>query len=111
MGNVSGLFVATEEDVKAAIGQEIYFGEILGKHSEIYGTLEEKEVTKVALDSTTVAKVAEILGTTWSGYNPLAYVRRECAKCAERGTMDEFGFKKVGAEWLCANCHPVGSSS
>lgn len=27
--------------VESVIGNEVYFGEILGKHSEVYGTLEE----------------------------------------------------------------------
>lgn len=73
-GSVEGLFVATEDEVKRAIGKNVYLGEILGKHSEVYGTLEEGEITKVDLDSETVERVAKILGETWSGRNPLGYV-------------------------------------
>jgi hypothetical protein len=73
-GEVEGLFVATEDEVNAVIGQGVYFGEILGKHSEVRGTIDEGEITKVNLDTETVEKVSKILGSTWSGYNPLEYL-------------------------------------
>lgn len=73
-GDVEGLFVATENEVKDLIGKEVYFGEILGKHSEVYGAIEEGEITKLDLDSETVEKVTKLLGDTWSGYNPLQYL-------------------------------------
>lgn len=34
-GDLSGLFVATQEEVDGAEGKLIYFGEVLGKHSHI----------------------------------------------------------------------------
>jgi hypothetical protein len=73
-GNVEGLFVATEKEIEELVGKEIYFGEILGKHSEIYGTIEKGEITKVDLDSETVEKVVKVLGNTWGGYNPFDYL-------------------------------------
>ncbi|MCY8191458.1 hypothetical protein MOC62_07540 [Bacillus spizizenii] len=73
-GDVEGLFVATEEEVFNLIGKEVYFGEINGKHSEVYGEIEEGEIEKVAIDPETVATVSAVLGDTWSGYNPLHYV-------------------------------------
>ena len=73
-GEVEGLFVATEEEVNGIIGKEVYFGEILGKHSEVYGTIEESEITKIHLDFETVKKVTALLGETWSGYNPFDYI-------------------------------------
>jgi len=39
MGEVSGMFIADKDDIKKIIGTEIYFGEILGKHS-VYGRLD-----------------------------------------------------------------------
>ncbi len=47
MGFVEGLFVATEEEIKDAIDKEVYFGEILGKHSEVYGTLEQGDLKAI----------------------------------------------------------------
>lgn len=72
-GEVEGIFVATESEVFNIIGKEVYFGEILGKHSEIYGTIEKGEIEKIELDSETVEKVSKILGDTWCGYNPFDY--------------------------------------
>lgn len=77
LGSVDGLFVATEDEIRNALGKRVYFGEILGKHSEVYGDLEEGDLEKVDLDSETVEKVMALLGTTWSGYNPLAYMEEE----------------------------------
>lgn len=76
-GEVSSLFVATENEVSGLIGKDIYFGEILGKHSEVSGTIEEGEVQKVEIDPETVEKVAALLGDTWSGYNPIVYLEDE----------------------------------
>lgn len=73
-GEVEGLFVATEEEVNGIIGKEVYFGEILGKHSEVYGTIEDGEISKINLDCETVEKVTALLGKTWSGYNPIEYI-------------------------------------
>jgi hypothetical protein len=76
-GGVEGLFVATDDEVKAVIGKRVYFGEILGKHSDVYGTLEANDMAKMGLDSETVEKVTALLGETWSGYNPLQYLSEE----------------------------------
>jgi len=83
-GEVEGLFKATEEEINRAIGQQVYFGEILGKHSEVYGTLDEGDITLVSDDSLIVSNSAE------SGYNPLNYVRFICSVCGERLSIEEF---------------------
>jgi hypothetical protein len=93
-GEVEGIFVATESEVKEVIGMDVYFGEILGKHSEVTGTIEEKEITKIDLDSETVTKVTNILGGTWFGYNPLNYVGRECSKCGDSYLPYDWNFEK-----------------
>lgn len=77
MGDVDGMFFAEEEDVKNAIGKEVYFGEILGKHSDIYGTLEDGEIEEIELSATTLKEMYEILGTNISGYNPLEYLSED----------------------------------
>lgn len=70
-GEVEGLFKATREEVENATGKDVYFGEILGKHSEVYGTLEEGEITLESDDSLVVLNAIE------SGYNPLEYLEEE----------------------------------
>jgi hypothetical protein len=76
MGEVTGLFVADEKDVEKAIGSSVYFGEILGKHSEIYGTLEEKDVVVKSDDQDFITKFVAIVGNR-VGYNPLDYIRED----------------------------------
>lgn len=75
MGEVEGLFVAEKSEVIASIGSEVYFGEILGKHSEIYGTLEVKDLTIKSEDQEKIQWLIEIMGgMTISGYNPLEHI-------------------------------------
>lgn len=50
MGTVQGRFISTEEDVDCAVGSQIYFGEILGKHSQVYGTFNWDDVVGVTDD-------------------------------------------------------------
>ena len=68
-GDVEGVFKATKEEVENAIGKEVYFGEILGKHSEVYGTLEDGECELISDDP------IYVMNAVGSGYNPLNYIR------------------------------------
>jgi len=99
-GEISGLFVDTEKKVHSCLGKDVYFGEILGKHSEVYGVIEPGEITKVDLDSETVEKVAKILGDTWSGYNPLQYIKIKCPKCGDKVRGWEFDEELN----MCSDC-------
>ncbi|NOU98447.1 hypothetical protein [Paenibacillus planticolens] len=76
-GDLEGLFVATEAEVSELAGKSAWFGEVLGKHSEVYGTLKEEYFSKVDLDVETVLKVAAVLGRTWSGFDPRYYISEE----------------------------------
>ena len=74
MGELNGLFVAEESEVEKLLGQEIYFGEVLGKHSEIYGELEGDDLTVKSDDQDFINKLVNVIGsTTISGYNPFDY--------------------------------------
>jgi len=75
MGVVEGVFIATQREIDDAIGKEVYFGGILGKHSEVYGTLEEGQVKEIT-SSQEVVKVVEEFGLS-SGYNPLCYIEEK----------------------------------
>jgi len=74
-GEVTSVFVATEEEVANAIGSYVYFGEILGKHSEVHGMLEEEHVTFVTDEPAFVNLFLKHDLTT--GYNPLDYISGE----------------------------------
>ena len=99
-GTLESLFVATEQEIKDIIGKEANFGEVLGKHSEVYGTIEKGEIAKVDLDPETVEKVARILGDTWSGRNPMHYIHYKCSECGCSYHEDEFNKEKN----LCEYC-------
>lgn len=75
MGSLEGVFVADTDDVKKLIdsGTEIYFGEVLGKHSEIMGVIEDKHLVKVTDDE----KFIELFETyeLENGYNPFEYIQ------------------------------------
>ncbi len=77
MGDLDSIFVAEKEDVKALIGKNLYFGEVLGKHSEICGILEEEEVALITDDENVVKCVEDYSLNT--GLNPLHYYT--CNEC------------------------------
>ena len=74
-GSLEGLFIATQEEVDKAIGKYMYFGEVLGKHSEVEGNLEAHEITLVADDQEKIEWLESILGSCVSGFNPLEYIQ------------------------------------
>lgn len=77
MGDVEGLFIAEESEVDSAIGSQVRFGEILGKHSDISGTLSSVDLKVISDEQDRIDWLLGIIGPTVSGYNPLEYVRQE----------------------------------
>jgi len=78
MGDVEGLFIAEKEAVEKLIGKEISFGEILGKHSDVFGTLDSGDLEIKSDDQEFIAKFESIMGCgTISGYNPLDYYEED----------------------------------
>lgn len=73
MGDLEGLFIAEEQDVKNIIGKSIYFGEVLGKHSEVEDEMTEDMFEAIDIPESVIAILEEKLGTTISGYNPLDF--------------------------------------
>ena len=72
--DVEGLFVEDSDVVENAIGSDVYFGEICGKHSDVYGTLDEEDLTVVSEDQEKINWLVDILGRSISGYNPFDYI-------------------------------------
>lgn len=74
-GVVTGLFICDKQDLEKIEGKEVYFGEILGKHSEISGTISADDFVIKTEDQEFIQKFIEIIGDgTISGYNPFDYV-------------------------------------
>jgi len=72
-GVLAGIFVTEKEVIEYLIssGIEVYFGEVLGKHSEVFGPVEENEITMVTDDPKVITMFQEF--NLSSGYNPLDY--------------------------------------
>jgi hypothetical protein len=78
MGEVGGTFIADSNLVDKAIGKQVYFGEILGKHSEVYGKLDESDLVLKTQDQGFIAKFEDIMGEGYStSYNPLDYIETD----------------------------------
>lgn len=74
MGDIDGLFVTTQEELSSWYNRYIYFGEVLGKHSDIYGTIEPEDFTVKSDDQDVIAKIEELLGEHLSGFYPGDYI-------------------------------------
>ena len=74
-GSVEGLFVEDSEVVEKHIGSDVYFGEILGKHSEVEGTLDREDLEIVTDDQEKIQWLISLMGYSLSGYNPMSYIR------------------------------------
>uniref|UniRef100_A0AAU8HZ69 YopX protein domain-containing protein n=1 Tax=Rhizobium phage IG49 TaxID=3129228 RepID=A0AAU8HZ69_9CAUD len=74
-GDIDGIFSAEENEVKEAIGKNVNFGEALGKHSEVYGVIEEGEIVLVT-DDVDAVRIFDTYGFG-NGYNPLHYIRSD----------------------------------
>jgi helix-turn-helix protein len=78
-GDISGLFLADQKEVDDIIDEYIYFGEVLGKHSQVEGFIRDKDITKIEIPS----DVINILYNTFNkkticGYNPIEYYVNNC---------------------------------
>ena len=76
MGSIESIFLATQEEIDEAIGCEVYFGEVLGKHSEIAGTLKKEDVTVITDNAEVVGIVRDHL-SGGVGLNPLDHIEDE----------------------------------
>ncbi len=77
MGDLQGLFVCTEDELKAAMGESVYWGEVLGKHSEIDHDLSDDDITIKSEDQDFIAKLVDLLGTDISGFNPVSKIQEQ----------------------------------
>jgi len=77
MGTLSGLFVTTQEEIDNIIGKEVYFGEVLGKHSEIQGEITAEDFKVKSDDQAFIDKLVEVLGEHISGYSPFDYIEED----------------------------------
>lgn len=69
MGNLEGIFTAKKKDVEWLLNcpYEVYFGEVLGKHSEVYFEIQENHLKMISDDP------KEVKSCRKSGFNPFNY--------------------------------------
>lgn len=79
MGSLKGRFLATPEEVKAIIGKYVVFGEVLGKHSDISGEIEENEIKLITDNQEFLSMVKKLNIDLESGIDPISnYTCPEC---------------------------------
>ncbi len=76
-GNISGIFVAEIDLVQRSNGKKVYFGEALGKHSNVEGNLRLSDFTLLSSEPADI-EVFERLDLE-CGYNPFNYT--VCSRC------------------------------
>jgi hypothetical protein len=70
-GILDGLFFDDCRLIETLKGNDVYFGEVLGKHSEITYELRTEDFECIELDFDTLKMLYETLGQTASGFNPI----------------------------------------
>jgi hypothetical protein len=73
-GDLEGLFIADESEVNKIIGKSIYFGDVLGKYSDVHGYLREKDFKIIDINEQTIRMFKKLVGTNICGHNPLDYI-------------------------------------
>lgn len=77
-GSLEGMFICEKADLEKLYGKTVYFGEVLGKHSEVEVDMSEECLTVKTDDQDFIAKFIEIMGDgTISGYNPFDYIEED----------------------------------
>jgi hypothetical protein len=74
-GTIEGLFFASEEEVQALFGEEVYFGEVLGKHSDVVLGITPEQISKEEIPEEVSQGMFHHFGETVSGYNPCQILR------------------------------------
>lgn len=104
-GDVEGVFIADEQEVKDIIGETISFGEILGKHSDIVGIMEQGDITELDVSENTIKELRKVIGMTISGYNPLYYISYKCSDCeALYGAYEVDWYVNDNGDKYCEYC-------
>lgn len=75
LGELTGIFIATEKELKKLIGKKFYFYEKLGKHSEVWGSYKGTEWELVTQEPEMI-KGFEKYNLTF-GINPFDYLSEQ----------------------------------
>lgn len=95
MGDLSGIFVSTTEELAKLKGKRVVFGEVLGKHSDIDYSIKVKDFEIVSENAEEIA-FFERLGLS-NGFNPLEW-RREQEREQKEARREERKAAKAAKE-------------
>lgn len=75
MGSLEGVFIVDKDefDLAVKLNPQVYFGEVLGKHSEVYCDFNDISFEVKAKDPEKIALLVE-MGVLGSGHNPFEYL-------------------------------------
>jgi len=71
-GSLHGLFMADGSEVSSSFGKTAYFGEVLGKHSDVCCKLSEGDIELITEEPSEVSMFDNL--NVCFGYNPLEYI-------------------------------------
>lgn len=74
---IQSKFLGTADDLKnlkALVGREIGFGEYSGKHSEVFGTLEEADIVALPISENDANVILKHIGAHISGENFFSFI-------------------------------------
>lgn len=74
-GCLEAVFVANKDKVTSALGKYVYFGEVLGKHSQVHGELDADDFEMLTDDAAMVELFEKHRLAT--GHNPLEFLQEE----------------------------------
>lgn len=75
MGDLDGIFGATDAEIKELSGKVVNFGEVLGKHSDIRYTIDPKDFECVSTKKSEIAFFLRL--NLSSGWDPIAQYRQQ----------------------------------
>jgi hypothetical protein len=90
MGDLDGMFVCDKADLEKLYGKTVYFGEVLGKHSDVEIEVDEGCFEIKTEDQEFIAKFIEIMGDgTISGYSPFDYIDEDMLTDADENDDED----------------------
>lgn len=109
MGSLEGIFVADPDRVRQLVesGEDVYFGEVLGKHSRIIGPVFDDDLTFVTDDEAIVALFETYSMAT--GFDPFDYFENETEDDFEESVSEEEDYQNEAlrqrkGEWRSRRC-------
>lgn len=78
-GSLEGLFITKPEKIYQLISSQttVYFGEVLGKHSNVACAVKKEDITEIPVTENTILDLINNFGTSISGFNPLDYLEND----------------------------------